>query len=85
MHNYTGTVPGFVVKSVDSNGAGDAYLGAILYQLLDSPDRFSTLMDREIRDCVRFANAAGALATQRKGAIPSLPKLQEVENMLNGS
>ncbi len=83
--NYTGTVPGFSVAPVDSTGAGDAFLGAILYQLLGSPDRFSTLTEREIRDCVRFANAAGALATQRKGAIPSLPNLQDVEKLLRGS
>jgi fructokinase len=85
VYNHTGTVPGFVVAPVDSTGAGDAFLGAILYQLLDSPDRFSTLTEIEIRDCVQFANAAGALATQSKGAIPSLPNLQDVENLLKGS
>ena len=37
-----------------------------------------------IAEAVRFASAAGALATTKHGAQPSLPRLQEVERMLAG-
>lgn len=82
VYEHSGTVPGFPADAVDTTGAGDAFLGAMLYQLSESPDRFAQLTDSEIRKRVQFANAAGALATLRKGAIPSLPRLEDVENLL---
>ena len=82
VYDNVGTVPGVHANPVDSTGAGDAFLGAMLYQLLESPDLFRSLSDSEIRDRVRFANAAGALATERKGAIPALPGLEEVQRRL---
>jgi len=38
----------------------------------------------EPRQAVKFANAAGALATTRGGAQPSLPRLADVEALLAG-
>lgn len=35
---FTGWQPGFRVRTVDTTGAGDAFLGAILYQVLDRLD-----------------------------------------------
>ncbi len=36
----------------------------------------------ELESSVRFANAIGALVTTRKGGIPAMPSLQEVEGFL---
>jgi len=82
VHGRSGWVPGFEAAAIDATGAGDAFLGAMLYQALEHPGRLLGLTDAEIRERVRFANAAGALATQRKGAIPSLPELGEVRTLL---
>ncbi|MHC5256969.1 PfkB family carbohydrate kinase [Streptomyces sp. UC4497] len=51
-------VPGFAVEAVDSNGAGDAHVGAFL-----------ALLGRGVSayDAARGANAAAALAVTRRG------------------
>jgi len=38
--------------------------------------------ERQIPEILEFANAAGALATTKLGAQPSLPTLKEVERFL---
>ncbi len=66
---------GFRVKAVDTTAAGDAFVGALAWGLADG---------KPIREILDFANAAGALATTRLGAQPSLPYRREVEKLLKG-
>jgi fructokinase len=40
------------------------------------------LNETALNEIVRFANACGALATQKPGAIPALPTQHEVEHLL---
>ncbi len=56
-------VPGFVVKAVDTTGAGDCFSGAYLVGLQSGMSS---------RDAARFANGAGALNVQRPGATTGL-------------
>lgn len=80
----SGYEPGFPVRAVDTTGAGDAFLAGLLYSLYRNLDRLTQgdLAEDELRQAVRFANAAGALATTRRGAIPALPTLEEVQRLL---
>ena len=64
----------FKVKVVDTTAAGDAFMGALACGLSE---------DKPIRDVLRFANGAGALATTKLGAQPSLPSRKEVEEFLS--
>ncbi len=57
----------------DSTGAGDAFVGAMTVALLEG---------MEPEKALAFACAAGALATTRPGAQPSLPTRAEVEALL---
>jgi ribokinase len=57
-------VPGFTVASVDSVGAGDAFVAALAVALAAGT---------EPADAVRAACAAGAAATTRRGAQAALP------------
>lgn len=70
------------VNQVDSTGAGDAFIGAILYQLSleDNPRDLSFVRWKEI---VRFANVVGALSTTKHGAMEALPTLEDVKAILN--
>ncbi len=63
----------FPVDPVDTTAAGDAFNGALAAVLAE---------DQPIETAVEWANAAGALATTRRGAQPSLPSLAEVKELL---
>lgn len=64
--------PGFKVNAVDTTGAGDAFDAAFLVAITEG---------RDVRYALRFANAAGALKTTRRGARSS-PTREEVERLL---
>jgi fructokinase len=74
--------PAFAVNTIDTTGAGDAFTGGILHQVLrlDKPVAACTAADLE--RFLAFANAAGSLATTRRGAIPAMPDLAEIEDCL---
>jgi ribokinase len=61
------------VKVVDTTAAGDSFNGAFAVGLL---------LGRSPKESARFAAAAAALSVTRAGAQPSMPHLQEVEQML---
>lgn len=75
-----GAEPAVPVSPVDTTGAGDAFMAGLLAGLMVQPE----LVDdtEALGRVVRFANAAGALATTRRGAIPSLPDRAQVERLL---
>ena len=77
-----GEVAGFEVEAIDTLGAGDAFVAGMLHRILQHESLDGVLHEAELCDIVRFANACGALATQKPGAIPSLPPRGEVEDFL---
>ena len=76
-----GAVDGFAVKAVDTLGAGDAFVAAMLSQLFPHENLLS-LGTSQLEMIMRYANAAGALATQKVGVIPALPTAAEIEAFL---
>ncbi|UNM95756.1 ribokinase [Ignatzschineria rhizosphaerae] len=66
-------VPGFMVKAVDTIGAGDTFNGALVTALLE---------DQTLFDAVKIAHAAGALAVMKEGAQPAIPWREEIEAFL---
>lgn len=81
------SVPGNRVKVADTTGAGDSFIGALLYQAQSTPQILQQLaqVDHEqVQNLLRFANAAAALTASRPGAIDALPSLQDVEAFLRG-
>ena len=78
-----GHLPPYDVPTVDTTGAGDAFMGAIHYQLRgkDAED-LRTLPAFELEEIVRFGNAAGSLTTTKGGAIPAMPSMVEIQNCI---
>ena len=76
-----GAVDGFAVNAVDTLGAGDAFVAAMLSQLVPHENLLS-LGTSQLEMIMRYANAAGALATQKVGVIPALPTAAEIEAFL---
>jgi ribokinase len=66
------TVPAFAVDVVDTTGAGDAFCGAFAAAIARGTDEHAAM---------RFASAAGSLATTRAGAVPSIPLRAEIETL----
>ena len=69
-----GHQPAFPTTVVDTTAAGDAFVGGIAARLAAG--------ERDLAQAVRFAGAAGSLATARSGAQPSLPSLSQVLDLL---
>ncbi|MGL4986705.1 MAG: carbohydrate kinase family protein [Treponemataceae bacterium] len=82
FYDKTGFAPTYDVQTIDTTGAGDAFLGGILYQFIEHNCNFEHLNDTQIQRIINFANATGSLATTKKGAIPAMPTLDEIENCL---
>jgi len=78
-----GRVPGFKVQPVDTTGAGDAFVAGLLAGLLEGGD--APLTPERLYTMCRFANAAGALATTQRGAIPALPTRAEAMKLIETS
>ncbi|MFD0698077.1 PfkB family carbohydrate kinase [Paenibacillus sp. GCM10027628] len=82
MNGIWGQVGSCSVASVDTTGAGDGFLGAFLFRVLEQEKPLQAWSESELREALFFANAAGALATTRKGAIPALGSLDEIETLV---
>lgn len=78
----TGHVPGFQVEAIDATGAGDAFVAGFLSQLTQNPQLGQD--EPALRQAVRWANAAGAITTTGRGAIPALPTPEMIQTLLVG-
>ena len=79
-NGHTGLVPGYQIQVVDTNGAGDTFLGAVLRSLsLRSDSPLDGLEPAELESILAFANHAAALTCSRSGAVPAMPTLSELE------
>ncbi|RQW62062.1 carbohydrate kinase family protein [Vibrio viridaestus] len=64
------------IRSVDSTGAGDAFIGAMLFQV-SNQDKLPSQSDA--LEMVRFANKVGAITCTNMGAIQALPYYHEIQ------
>lgn len=77
-------VSGFPVKCLeDTNGAGDSFWGGFLYKICASRKQLNEITKDELIEYCRFGNAVASLCVEKKGAIPSMPDLRQVEERLD--
>ena len=77
----TVNMPTFLqVKTVDTTGAGDTFLGSCLAWILDSG--LDDLDGERLSMMLRFANAASSLVTTKKGALRAMPQREEILALL---
>lgn len=77
--NSKHTIPSIAVNPVDTTGAGDAFIGCLLYQISAIHDPMEIHENTELLiEMVKKANAAGAITTTNFGAIPSLPTYKAI-------
>lgn len=58
---------------VDETGAGDCFRAAFAVALSEG---------KNLRECLNFASAAGAICVTKKGAVPSIPTREDVEHLI---
>lgn len=75
----SGTVGCKDVKVVDTTGAGDSFTGGMLYRLTRRENPLAFTKENLEAD-LNFANTVASICVTRRGAIPALPTLKEVEN-----
>ncbi len=66
-------VPARVVKAVDTVGAGDTLVGALVTALAEG---------QPVADALAFAQAAASIAVSRPGVQDAMPRRDEVEHLL---
>jgi fructokinase len=77
---YSAIVPSIKINSIDSTGAGDAFVGAVLLKIAELEKPKSLVKDFDkLKDIVTFGNRVGALVCTKIGAIAALPSLEELE------
>ncbi|KAM3753790.1 hypothetical protein ACB098_03G119100 [Castanea mollissima] len=79
--SFKGKVSGFSVKTVDTTGAGDAFVGALLVSIAKDTNIFRD--EAKLREALTFANACGAICTTKKGAIPALPSTSNAHELMS--
>jgi fructokinase len=73
--------PGFKVLVEDTTGAGDAFIGALLFKIAKL-DINKVELVKYIPEILKFANAVAALTTTKKGAMNAIPSIDEVNQLL---
>ncbi|KAL2506282.1 putative fructokinase-4 [Abeliophyllum distichum] len=80
--NFHGSIDGYHVKAVDTTGAGDSFVGALLCKIVHDHDIIED--EPRLKEVLKFSCACGAITTTKKGAIPALPTEKEVISLLKG-
>lgn len=77
-----GWIPTFAVDVQDTTGAGDSFMGGLLYQLIIAHREISALPESEVSRMISFACACGATTATRRGSLLAMPTLKEVEDTM---
>jgi fructokinase len=76
INGETGLVPSIEVKPVDTTGAGDAFVGAVLYQVSGKPvAERNTMTKEQWGEIIMNANKAGARTCEYMGAMEAFKHL----------
>lgn len=79
--------PAFKTNVVDTTGAGDCFIGCVIYKFLENSTEFSLNNKifplNKLNEVLKFALAGASVVISRKGAIEAIPTLDEIESVLN--
>lgn len=67
-------------NTIETTGAGDTFCACVLHYVLEHG--LEGLEEKDLKEMLRFANAAASLITTRKGALRVMPEKEEIENAI---
>lgn len=77
------TAPGYRVEVRDTTGAGDSFIGAFLYRILnDEVKDLDSVSVETLEEYLTFANAYAAYTTTKEGALAAMASAEEMEKWL---
>ncbi|KAI3767548.1 hypothetical protein L2E82_17751 [Cichorium intybus] len=81
--SFKGRVPGYSVKTIDTTGAGDSFVGSLLVSMSKDTSIFTD--EAKLKQALAFSNACGAICTTKKGAIPALPSASDAQSLMSST
>ena len=75
--------PARSVRAVDTTGAGDSFMGALLYQLTRPGVDIDSLATEALGRIAAFANACAAASTMRRGSLLVMPDMEMAVRIMN--
>lgn len=82
VRGESAAIAGYPIRAVDTTGAGDAFWGGFLHRMLALKKRSGELNLREAVDCAAWGNAVATCCVQKRGGIPAMPSLTEVQKLM---
>lgn len=77
---------GFQVDVVDTTGAGDSFIGAFLYELIQHEQGDLAAVSKEqLQEYLRFANAYAAYTTTKEGAMDAMATRAQLDSFLEST
>ena len=71
---------GFMVKAIETTGAGDTFCGCVINGVLTYG--IDNLTEENLGQILTYANAGAALITMKKGAIRSMPEPEDITKLI---
>lgn len=71
-------IPSIKVNSIDSTGAGDAFVGATLFQLAKENPKQPIEDFERLKDMISFSNKVAAHVCTKVGAMTAIPTMEEI-------
>jgi fructokinase len=77
-----GCLDSLKVVTLDTTGAGDCFMAGVLHQFIARRRELRDLAEDDYFAMARQGVTAGALSTEKRGGIPSIPSLDEIQARL---
>lgn len=74
--------PAYRVNALDTTGAGDSFMGALIYLLTHETDNIEELSVLDLERIGDFCNACAAASTMKRGSLLVMPALSQIEHVL---
>lgn len=80
QNNKQYIVPAYEINAVDTTGAGDSFIGAILFQMSQNQPK-DDFYANDMKNFIEFAGKVSGLVCSKIGAMSALPTFDEVQAM----
>ena len=82
INGFNKIIKSIKINQVDSTGAGDAFVGAVLSEL-SKIDKKNEISFKKWEEIIEFANKVGAITCTNYGAITSIPTIEQVNDYVS--